>query len=60
MGTLAKCFHKDTIVVSGDKDCLQLIDDTTIVYNTKRGVSDVKVYDKKALLEEGLTPRTSY
>ncbi|MGB4033349.1 MAG: DNA polymerase, partial [Christensenellales bacterium] len=56
IGTLAKCFHKDTIVVSGDKDCLQLIDDTTIVYNTKRGVSDVKVYDKKALLEEGLTP----
>ena len=47
IGTLAKCFHKDTIVVSGDKDCLQLIDDTTIVYNTKRGVSDVKVYDKR-------------
>ncbi|MFW5780250.1 MAG: DNA polymerase I [Bacillota bacterium] len=56
IGTIAKRFNKDTIVVSGDKDCLQLIDDTTKVYNTKKGVSDVTIYDRKALQEEGLTP----
>lgn len=57
IGTIAKRFKEDTIVVSGDKDCLQLVDDTTRVYNTRRGVSDVKVYNLEALAEEGLTPQ---
>lgn len=56
IGTIAKRFDTPTIIVSGDRDCLQLVDDTTVVFNTKRGVSDVKVYDKKALQEEGFTP----
>ncbi len=56
IGTIAKRFDTNTIIVSGDRDCLQLVDDTTVVYNTKRGVSDVKVYDKLALKEEGFTP----
>lgn len=56
IGTIAKRFDAYTIIVSGDKDVLQLVDDTTVVYHTRRGVSDVKIYDKKALLEEGFTP----
>ncbi|NCA93484.1 DNA polymerase I, partial [bacterium] len=56
IGTIAKRFDTPTIIVSGDRDCLQLVDDTTVVFNTKRGVSDVKVYDRKALQEEGFTP----
>lgn len=56
IGTLAKRFDKDTVVVSGDKDVLQLVDDSTRVFNTKRGVTDIKVYDLEALKEENLTP----
>lgn len=56
IGTLAKKFKQDTIIVSGDKDCLQLLDDTTRVYHTKRGVTEVKIYDVAALADEGLSP----
>ena len=56
IGTLAKRHTTPTIIVSGDRDVLQLIDDTTTVFNTKRGVTDIKVYDAVALAEEGFTP----
>lgn len=57
IGTLAKRFDQDTIIVSGDKDCLQLVDKSTRVFHTRKGVSDVKVYDIIALADEGLTPQ---
>ncbi len=58
IGTLAKKFDKNTIIVSGDRDCLQLIDDSTTVYLTKRGVSDVIKYDKVTLMADlGFTPK---
>lgn len=57
IGTLAKRFDEDTIIVSGDRDVLQLVDDNTCVFNTKRGVSDIKVYDLLSLEEEGFTPK---
>ena len=57
IGTLAKRFDEDTIIVSGDRDVLQLVDDNTRVFNTKRGVSDIKVYDLISLEEEGFTPK---
>ena len=56
IGTIAKRFDKDTIIVSGDRDVLQLVDDNTVVFNTKRGVTDIKVYDLDALKEDNLTP----
>lgn len=56
LGTLAKRFEFPTIIVSGDRDCLQLVDDTTTVILTKRGISEVKKYTSKALKEEGFTP----
>ncbi len=46
------------IILSGDKDLLQLVDDTTNVYLTKKGVTDVEVVDVNRLKESfGLTAR---
>lgn len=56
IGTLAKKCAFETVIVSGDRDVLQLVDDSTVVYNTKRGVTDIKVYDENALAEDGFTP----
>lgn len=57
IGTIAKRFDYDTIIVSGDRDVLQLVDGNTVVFNTKRGVTDIKVYNLESLREEGFTPR---
>lgn len=56
IGTLAKRFAVETFIVTGDKDSLQLIDDTTTVLLTKKGISEIAYYDEAALAEEGLTP----
>jgi len=56
IGTFGKRFDVDTIIVSGDRDVLQLVDHNTVVFNTKRGVTDIKVYDLASLLEENFTP----
>ncbi|MGN0768261.1 MAG: 5'-3' exonuclease H3TH domain-containing protein, partial [Christensenellales bacterium] len=56
LGTLAKRFAFPTLIVSGDRDCLQLVDDTTTVILTKRGITDVKKYTPEVLKEEGFTP----
>jgi len=45
------------IIVSGDLDNLQLIDEQTKVYTLKKGITDVAVYDGKAVQERfGLKP----
>ena len=47
----------DALLVTGDRDALQLIDATTHVLLTKRGVTDTVEFDEAALLEAyGLTP----
>ena len=57
IGTIAKRFDIPTIIVTGDRDCLQLVDDTTTVFWTKRGVTDVIKYDPKELLNaDGFVP----
>ena len=56
IGTIAKRFDNETIIVSGDRDVLQLVDENTVVFNTKRGVTDIKVYDLETLKEENFTP----
>ena len=43
IGTLAKKFKIPTIIVSGDRDLFQLVDDTTSVWYTKRGISETIV-----------------
>lgn len=43
IGTVAKNFGVETIIVTGDRDSFQLVDETTTVYFTKRGISDLDV-----------------
>ena len=56
IGTLAKRFAVETFVVTGDKDSLQLIDDTTTVLLTKKGITEIVYYDEAMLASEGLVP----
>jgi len=48
----------ETMIVTGDLDTLQLVDDNTKVYSLKRGLSDTIIYDDKAVEDrfEGLKP----
>ncbi|MEK7098200.1 MAG: 5'-3' exonuclease H3TH domain-containing protein, partial [Patescibacteria group bacterium] len=41
----------EKIIVTGDMDTLQLVDDNTEVYTMSRGLSDSVVYDEKAVQE---------
>ncbi|MFT4122521.1 MAG: DNA polymerase I [Microbacteriaceae bacterium] len=47
------------LVVSGDRDSLQLVtDDVTVLYPSVRGVSELKRYDREAVLERyGVEPQ---
>lgn len=57
IGTVTNLFHGEKFVLSGDKDLLQLIDDSTCIWLTKRGVSEVDKVDGKRLNElYGLQP----
>ena len=60
IGTFAKKADPsvEVYIVTGDRDELQLIDDRTRVMYTKKGISDIKLYDKAAFAEdyEGLIP----
>lgn len=61
IGTFAVHAPQDAeiIIVTGDKDELQLLDERVRVYFTKRGISDIKKYDTAVFAEdyEGLAPR---
>ena len=58
IGSISKKFKDvQTIVLSGDRDTFQLIDDTTKILYSKKGVKDVELYDKDFLMEQkGITP----
>ncbi|WKZ28712.1 MAG: DNA polymerase I [Patescibacteria group bacterium] len=59
IGTLSKKAPKDTevVIVTGDRDTLQLVDARTKVYTQRKGMSDIVVYDEAAVFERyGLTP----
>ena len=56
LGTLSKKFDVPTVIVTGDRDSLQLVSPTTSVYLTKKGIKDVVVYTPERLLEDGFTP----
>ncbi len=51
IGTIAKNNDCKKFILSGDKDLLQLIDDNTTVWLTKKGVSEVDKIDKNRLKE---------
>ena len=49
----------ETLVVTGDKDALQLASDRTKIIFTKRGISNIEVYDGDKVMEEtGVSPKT--
>lgn len=52
IGIISKRFKEHTIILSGDKDNLQLIDDTTSVWLTKKGISNLEKYDEVKLMED--------
>ncbi|MHB9003705.1 MAG: DNA polymerase I [Coriobacteriia bacterium] len=45
------------LLVTGDRDALQLVDENVTVVSTQRGVTDIKLYDAAAVLERfGVRP----
>ena len=60
LGTLAeeaKRQGRGSLVVTGDRDALQIVDDDIWVVTTGRGVTDVKVYTPAGVVERfGVTP----
>lgn len=60
-GTLSKYGEENNlnvILVTGDKDYLQLASDTTKVLLTKKGITELKEYDQDIFIEEyGITPK---
>ena len=55
LGTLSKRFDDECIIVTGDRDSFQLVSPTTKIFWTKKGVSDIEVYDVERLLQDGFT-----
>lgn len=57
IGTLSKHLDYPTVIVTGDRDCLQLIDEKTEVWLTKHGISEIVSMNERQLKEEtGLIP----
>jgi len=57
IGTIAKNDKIKTYIFTGDRDELQLISENTSVVLTKKGVTETKLMDEDALMEElGLKP----
>ncbi len=60
IGTIARLGEENGLapmIVTGDKDALQLATDITKVFITKRGITDFDLYDKNKMLEVyNLTP----
>ena len=57
IGTLAKRFALQTYIYTGDRDSYQLVDETTNVCYTKKGVSDLLELTNENFKDEiGLTP----
>ncbi|HLA25696.1 MAG TPA: DNA polymerase I [Patescibacteria group bacterium] len=57
IGTLArKSAETENIIITGDLDALQLVDENTKVCALKRGISETVMYDEKAVVDRyGLT-----
>ncbi len=57
IGTMARRYDGPTYIVTGDRDSFQLIDDTTKVIMTKKGMTDTVVFDRTELKAQyDLTP----
>ncbi len=63
IGTLCRVSGENgdrTLVVSGDRDLLQLVDESTLVLRNLRGVTDIKRYDAAAVEEEFGVPPSAF
>lgn len=60
LGTFSRVAHEhgiEALIVTGDRDALQLVSDTTHVLMTKKGITETVEYDRARLNEEyGLEP----
>src|SRR5574344_1265776 len=57
IGTVSKVKGVEKLLLSGDRDLFQLIDDETFVWFPKKGISDIQLVDINVLKEiMGLTP----
>ncbi len=57
IGTIAKQVVKDTpdievVIVTGDKDTLQLVDERIKVYTLRKGMTDTVLYDEEGVIEK--------
>lgn len=52
IGTVAKHSQNQNILVSGDRDLFQLIDDNTSVWLTRKGVTEIEIFDEKNLFDK--------
>ena len=52
IGSLAKKYPYSTAIYTGDKDTFQLVDSTTSVYFTKRGTTDLDIYNEQNFKEK--------
>ncbi|MBE0476398.1 MAG: DNA polymerase I [Coriobacteriia bacterium] len=60
LGTLAeraKAEDVNALLVTGDRDALQLVDDDVSVVSTRKGITDIVVYDREGVIERcGVPP----
>lgn len=56
IGTIAKHAPMSVCIVTGDRDSLQLVDDNITVLLTRKGITEIEVFDPAHLAEQGLTP----
>lgn len=53
----AKDESREIYIVSGDRDMLQLVNDSVKVLSNKKGISEIKVYNRQAVIERfGVNP----
>ena len=52
IGTVAKHTDIQTIIITGDTDSFQLVDQQTEVHFTKRGITDVEIYNASNFTEK--------
>ena len=52
IGIISKNYDHKTIIITGDKDAYQLIDDKTEVWLTRRGISEIDLFNKEKVFEE--------
>ncbi len=57
LGTLSRMFDVKSVIVTGDKDSFQLVNDHTEVLFTKRGITEVEIYTDENFVEKtGINP----